>query len=112
MNNPPVVLIWPEAFQDLDDISDYVYADNPEAAEELLEDLHKKIAALPARPRIYRPGRVTGTREMVVRANYVVVYNESPNAVNVLRVPRTARKWPLFYAPFDSCWPFMTDSPS
>lgn len=94
MSKLPEVLIWPQAFQDLDDIYGYIYQDNPAAAEELLEGLHKKIAALPAHPKIYRAGRVPGTREMIVRTNYVVVYKENSDAIIILRVLHTAREWP------------------
>ena len=45
-------------------------------------------------PRMYKAGRAAGTREMVVRANYIVVYAQSAEAVLVLRVLHAARQWP------------------
>jgi plasmid stabilization system protein ParE len=42
----------------------------------------------------YRPGRVVGTREMVVRPNYLVIYTESARAVTILRVLHAAQQWP------------------
>lgn len=75
----------------VDDISD----DNPAAAQRLKDEIEAKVGALPARPRLYRPGRVPGTREMVVRPNYVVVYAEEGDAVTVLRILHAARQWPL-----------------
>ena len=35
-----------------------------------------------------------GTREMVVRSNYVVIYTEDARAVTVLPVLHAAQQWP------------------
>ena len=35
-----------------------------------------------------------GTREIVVRPNYAMVYRVSPEAVEVLRVLHAAQQWP------------------
>ena len=43
---------------------------------------------------LYRAGRVSGTREMVVRSNYVVIYTEDTRAVTILRVLHAAQQWP------------------
>jgi len=43
---------------------------------------------------LYRAGRVSGTREMVVRSNYVVIYTEDTCAVTILRVLHAAQQWP------------------
>jgi len=52
------------------------------------------IVQTDALPKLYKPGRVKGTREMVVRPNYVVVYREDSRAVTILRVLHAARQWP------------------
>jgi toxin ParE1/3/4 len=52
------------------------------------------VAKLAGHPKLYRPGRVAGTREMVVRSNYVVVYAEDVRAVSILRVLHAAQQWP------------------
>ncbi len=46
------------------------------------------------RPRLYRLGRVDGTREMVVRANYIVIYAENAGSVLILRILHAAQQWP------------------
>ena len=66
-------------------ITQRTYASNPNLS---------KAAKLPEFPRLYRAGRVEGTREMVVWANYIVVYEEDPIMVRILRVLHGAQQWP------------------
>ena len=82
------------AVDDLMAIVDYVSDDNPDAALALMEEIQDKVAQLPAHPKRCRPGRVEGTRELVVRPNYIVVYAENAAAVTVLRVLHAAQMWP------------------
>ena len=82
------------AVADLMAIVDYISDDNPEAALALVEEIQGKVAQLPAHPKRCRPGRVEGTRELVVRPNYIVVYTETAAAVTVLRVLHAAQMWP------------------
>ena len=88
-------IIWKaSAVADLMAIVDYVSDDNPDAALALIEDIQGKVAQLPAHPKRGRLGRVDGTRELVVRPNYIVVYAETQAAVTVLRVLHAAQMWP------------------
>ncbi|ARM91144.1 toxin-antitoxin system toxin RelE/ParE family protein (plasmid) [Rhizobium sp. CIAT894] len=88
-------LEWLEtARADLLAIIDYISDDNPDAAQRLKDDIETKAAKLPEHPRLYRSGRVEGTREMIVRANYIVVYTEDPYTVRILRVLHAAQQWP------------------
>lgn len=82
------------AIADLMAIVDYISDDNPNAALALMEEIQRKVAQLPAHPKRCRPGRVKGTRELVVRPNYIVVYAETAAAVTVLRVLHAAQMWP------------------
>ena len=89
------VLEWSETARcDLLAIIDYISDDNPDAAQRLKDDIEVKALALPDHPKLYRVGRVSGTREMVVQSNYIVVYTEDPHEVTVLRVLHAARRWP------------------
>lgn len=89
------VLEWREtARADLLAIVDYISDDNPDAAQRLKDDIEAKAAALPENPKLYRIGRMLGTREMVVHSNYVVVYMEEPRKVTILRVLHAAQLWP------------------
>ncbi|WP_247881400.1 type II toxin-antitoxin system RelE/ParE family toxin [Skermanella sp. TT6] len=89
------MLEWREtARADLLSIIDYISDDNLEAAQRLKNDIEAKTSKLPEHPKLYRTGRVAGTREMVVRSNYVVVYTEDTRAVTILRVLHAAQQWP------------------
>ncbi|MFK3668278.1 type II toxin-antitoxin system RelE/ParE family toxin [Ochrobactrum teleogrylli] len=79
---------------DLIAIIEYISDDNPDAAQRLADDIREKAAKLPEFPKMYRVGRVKGTREMNVGDNYIVIYSESPNIVKILRVLHGARQWP------------------
>lgn len=50
---------------------DFIGQDNPVAALELDELIDEMAEALPAHAELYRPGRVQGTRELVIAPNYV-----------------------------------------
>lgn len=88
------------AIADLLAIVDYISDDNPDAAQALKDEIEDKTSRLPDHPQMYRVGRVDGTREMVVRPNYIVVYAETPKTVTVLRILHAAQQWPTM-APFD-----------
>lgn len=86
---------WRErARADLLAIITHIAADNLLAAQALKDEIESKVCALTGHPKLYRSGRVAGTREMVVRPNYIVVYREGPESVAVLRVLHAARRWP------------------
>lgn len=82
------------AVDDLMAIVDYISNDNPNAALALMDEIHGKVAQIPAHPKRCRMGRVEGTRELVVRPNYIVVYAENPSVVTILRVLHAAQMWP------------------
>ena len=73
-----LALEWREvARADLLSIVDYISDDNPDAAQRLKDEIEVKAAKLLEHPRLYRTGRVRGTREMIVRSNYIVIYAEA-----------------------------------
>lgn len=82
------------AIADFLQIIDYISDDNPSAAQTLKDDIETKVAGLAKNPRQYKAGRVAGTREMVVRPNYIVVYQEAEVVVSILRILHAARRWP------------------
>ena len=82
------------AIADLLAIVDYISDDNPDAAQTFKDEIEAKTSRLPDNPQLYRVGRVDGTREMVVRPNYIVIYAEDAVAVTTLRVLHAAQQWP------------------
>jgi addiction module RelE/StbE family toxin len=90
-----VKLAWAsEAVTDRRAIYDHVEAHNPNAALKLDSRFEQQATLLTSHPGLGRPGRVPGTRELVVQANYVIVYAASSTEIHVLRVLHAARKWP------------------
>jgi len=91
-------LFWtPEAIRDRDEIYDYIEADNPAAALALDELFAEKAGRLVDHPGLGRPGRIKGTRELVVHTNYILIYDVAGDAVRILRVLHAARQWPPRY---------------
>ncbi|MDD3759558.1 MAG: type II toxin-antitoxin system RelE/ParE family toxin [Acidithiobacillus sp.] len=88
-------LYWStDAIQDRETIYDYVEAHNPAAAQALDELFEERAGQLAYYPNLGHPGRVLGTRELVVHQNYILVYDESHDLLRVLRVLHAARQWP------------------
>lgn len=88
-------LFWtPEALDDRRAIYDYIEADNPRAALTLDELFSEKVRNLIDHPGLGRIGRITGTRELVVHKNYILIYDTTVDQVRVLRVLHAARQWP------------------
>ena len=83
------------AVEDRERIVNYVAEHNPIAAFELDEEIEAKVEQLIQRPELYRVGRKRGTREMVVRPNYLVIYRLRGEVAEILRVKHAAEQWPL-----------------
>jgi toxin ParE1/3/4 len=91
-----VSLYWtPEALADRREIYDYIETDDPAAALSLDEQFAAFAERLAAYPYLGRPGRVTGTRELVAHHNYLLIYDIAAGNVRVLRVLHSARQWPV-----------------
>lgn len=73
---PKPQLEWrQQAIDDLVAIVEYIAEDNPDAAQELKNEIEAKAAKLPDHPKLYKPSpRVKGMRELVIRSNYIVLY--------------------------------------
>lgn len=90
-------LVWrPMALADREIIMEYIAQDNPAAAIQLDDEFEDKAEQARQRPTLYRTGRVKGTREIVVRPNYVMVYRieDEGGTLAVLRVLHATQKWP------------------
>ncbi len=83
----------PEAREALFDILSYIDEYNPAAADKLDEAIDKAVTALPQHPYLYRYGRVTGTREIVVHPNYLVVYRVTDH-IEIITVLHARQQYP------------------
>ena len=74
----------------------YIARDNPAAAKDVTERIIEVVESLVSfSPRIGRPGRIEGTRELIVsRTPYIVVYSIGTDRVHVLAVLHHAQDWP------------------
>jgi len=90
-------LVWsPEALHDLAAVHAYVSQHDPAAAVATPNRLVSLLEeGLPIHPRLGRPGRLKGTRDLVVSGTpYIVPYRATPRTIEVLRVYHAARRWP------------------
>lgn len=83
-----------DAADDLERICDYVARERPEVAGRLAFDVLRAIEGLRAFPNRGRPGRVQGTRELVLTGPFLAVYEVREEDVQVLRILHGARQWP------------------
>ncbi|EGV18988.1 type II toxin-antitoxin system RelE/ParE family toxin [Thiocapsa marina] len=89
------IVVSPETRDDLLKIVLHMASDNPDAARPLLKRLRSRITDLEDTPHIGRPGRVPGTRELVIPGTaYIASYQVSGDQLQILRVYHRARQWP------------------
>jgi toxin ParE1/3/4 len=83
------------ALKNLDDEAGYIARDDLPAAARMVERIASAVDQLASRPALGRPGRVPGTRELVISGTpYTVPYRIRGDTVEILRVFHGARKWP------------------
>jgi toxin ParE1/3/4 len=76
-------------------IAEYIAKDNPTAAYDVHKAIERQVGRLAEHPRIGRPGRIEGTRELVVSCTpYIVAYRVVVSDVIVLRILHGAQRWP------------------
>lgn len=82
------------ALTDRESILLRIAASDLSAALTLDRQFQAKAEAARDRPELYKFGRVKGTRELVVRPTYVMIYRVLPGEIEILRILHTARQWP------------------
>ena len=74
---------------------EYIAADNPLAAIDQDKEIERQVNMLLQHPKMGRPGRVKGTRELVIsHTPFVIVYQDSPNRIDVIRFLHSSQQWP------------------
>jgi toxin ParE1/3/4 len=92
-----MTLVWsPEAIDDLVALRAYIEQDDPAAAQRVAIHVIQNVETLlSGTPEMGRPGRVPGTRELVIpRTPFIVPYRLVDNTIQILRIFQGARRWP------------------
>ncbi len=83
------------ALRNLDEEATFIATENPVAARTVVTRVLDAVAQLAEQPGLGRPGRVPGTRELVVvKTPYIVPYRVRGETVEILRVFHTSRRLP------------------
>lgn len=84
-----------DAADDLERICDYLAEARPDSARLVAEEIVQSVGVLETFPNRGRPGRVEGTRELVLAPlPFVAVYETREEDVQVLRILHGAQQWP------------------
>ena len=84
-----------KAYQDALDMMDYINIENPAAALSVYEEIHQQISLLSENPHIGRPGRISGTRELIInRTPFIAAYLVNQRVIVILRILLGAQRWP------------------
>ncbi len=91
-----MIIKWlDDAIYDLQALRQYITQDKPSAANRLAKRILNAINLLANQPSMGRPGRVSGTRELVVTGSpYIIPYRVKNNSIEILRILHVAMEWP------------------
>jgi len=79
----------------LEAIADRIAQDNPAAAYAMTLRLRRAGDSLAGMPHIGRPGRVPGTRELVIVGTpYIIAYRVRETDIQILHVLHGRQQWP------------------
>jgi toxin ParE1/3/4 len=83
------------AREDIVQLVMHIAEENPDAAERIERRIYQATAHLAEQPSMGRPGRVDGTRELVIAGtSYIVPYRVRGHAVEIITVLHGAQQWP------------------
>jgi plasmid stabilization system protein ParE len=83
------------ALRNLDEEASFIAAEDAVAARLVVARVLEAVAQLAEQPGLGRPGRVPGTRELIMsRTRYIVPYRVRGDTVEILRVFHTSRRLP------------------
>jgi addiction module RelE/StbE family toxin len=76
-------------------IHDYIAKDNPAASSRVAAVIVQSALRLQRFPHVGRPGRIEGTRELVIPGlPYIIPYRVVDDVIQIASVIHTSRKWP------------------
>jgi toxin ParE1/3/4 len=91
-----VIVVWsPRAIGHLAHLRAFITHDDPSAAGRVAITVLKAVERLAEYPNLGRPGRVAGTRELVIPGTaYVIPYRLRGDRVDIVAVLHGRQKWP------------------
>jgi toxin ParE1/3/4 len=91
-----MTIVWSHrAIANLVQLRQFIAQDRPEAAARVAIRILDSIEHLSKQPNAGRPGRIAGTRELVIaRTSYVVPYRIRGGSLEIIAVFHGRRKWP------------------
>jgi len=89
-------ILWSRrAIANLTALRDYIAEDSPVNAVTVAQRVLKTVELLAKRPQIGRPGRIAGTRELIVpRTPYIVPYRVRGDQLELIAVFHGRQNWP------------------
>jgi toxin ParE1/3/4 len=85
------------ALQNLNHEAEFIAEQDPEAARIVVQRVINTVNMLPANPALGHPGRIHGTRELIIpKTRYIIPYRVRPKLqrIDILRVFHTSRRLP------------------
>ena len=91
-----MTVVWsPRAIGHLADLRAYIARERPNAAARTATTLLSAVDRLAVLPNLGRPGRVSGTRELVVPGTrYVIPYRLCGEHLEIIAVFHDRQRWP------------------
>ena len=89
-------IVWSKrAIRHLIAIEEYIAEDKPDAAERIAARIIEAVERLAEHPESGRPGRISGTRELIVDGTpYIIPYRVRRNSVELIAVFHGRQRWP------------------
>ena len=89
------LIVSPQFLRRLDDIRERIAMDNPAAATRVIDRIQAATRRLGGSSALGRPGRVVGTRDLVISGTpYIVPYRVRADEVQIITVLHSAQRWP------------------
>ena len=82
------------SLNDMKEISEFIGQRNERAAGKTVNSIRENVNKLQSHSGLGRPGRVPGTRELLINP-FIVPYRVQKEEIQILRVLHTSRKWPI-----------------
>lgn len=91
-----MTVVWSRrAIDNLVALRDYIEEDSPDSARSIARQILDAAELLTTQPHIGRPGRITGTRELVVAGTpYIIPYRVRGDRLELLAVLHGRQRWP------------------